>query len=750
MTLNLPKVIGLDVETDLIRPGCLTPELVCVQVAGGEDTLDAANEWLAENTGSILTEPSTISEGHVWARLRVTTKHGLEWEIVTDKAHGLDLAAWAALTADVTTAHNQTFDWAVLCNEFPEMLPLVTALLEQGQLGCTMVREQLTAIGLGRFKYDERTRRKDPTFSLAYVVAAYFGVDISASKSRTDKNGKIIGNVDSWRLRYITLKDTPICDWPLAALTYASSDSIWGRRVYLAQAKPLKLREGVLVHEDGRVQNESEQEAAAWALHLMACHGVYTRRRRVDVFEKEVTVMVRKAVKAGTAAGFCVINSCKVCLGTGQEGEVPRLIRCTVCEGKSHEDCLEQGLYGHFKNGKPKTTAAPKTKTKRARLQALLDYAYHEEAPLTKRPKDASPTWKAQTSTDTDSLKGSGNALLEEYAEGSSAQKLLGTYLPILRRGQDLPITSRPNVLVRSGRTSWRDPNFQNPPAKGGFRACFKPRPGTVFASIDYAALELTTLAQTCLQLFGYSKMAEAINEGKDLHLAFAAEYFLRLPYEAALSIYQDTSHPRFAEVKDRRQRAKVANFGIPGGLGVEALVSYAKGYGLNLTYNDADELIKAWKEQWPVMKEYFKMMSQAARSGIEGRFTVRQLGSGRLRAGCSYTSGANTYFQGLAADGAKAAMWQLYKACYLDTGSPLHGVRMWAFIHDEFMFEGPEETAHLWAPEASRIMVEAMGKYTPDVKQAAEPCLMDTWSKKAETLYDATGKLLVWREEAA
>ena len=139
-------------------------------------------------------------------------------------------------------------------------------------------------------------------------------------------------------------------------------------------------------------------------------------------------------------------------------------------------------------------------------------------------------------------------------------------------------------------------------------------------------------------------------------------------------------------------------------------------------------------------------MIAHASDTSETGRFTVRQLGSDRLRGGCSYTSGANTLFQGLAADGAKAAMWALTKAMYGDPDSPLYGVRCWAFIHDEFLFEGPEENSHLWARAASDIMIREMQKYTPSIPIKAEPALMRRWYKDAEAVY-TEGKLVVWEE---
>lgn len=69
---------------------------------------------------------------------------------------------------------------------------------------------------------------------------------------------------------------------------------------------------------------------------------------------------------------------------------------------------------------------------------------------------------------------------------------------------------------------------------------------------------------------------------------------------------------------------------------------------------------------------------------------------TGRLRSGVSYTEARNTPFQGLAADGAKLALWGLHKA----------GFRIVAFIHDEVLLEVKDEEE---AKEAQRIMDREM-----------------------------------------
>jgi hypothetical protein len=105
------------------------------------------------------------------------------------------------------------------------------------------------------------------------------------------------------------------------------------------------------------------------------------------------------------------------------------------------------------------------------------------------------------------------------------AQKLLSTYIPILEgAAAGRAVTSNPNVLVKSGRTSWSKPNFQNPPRKGSFRECFVARPGTVWSAVDLSTAELRALAQVNIAWFGWSKMADVLRESHGFEPAATPE----------------------------------------------------------------------------------------------------------------------------------------------------------------------------------------------------------------------------------
>ena len=109
---------------------------------------------------------------------------------------------------------------------------------------------------------------------------------------------------------------------------------------------------------------------------------------------------------------------------------------------------------------------------------------------------------------------------------------------------------------------------------------------------------------------------------------------------------------------------------------------------------------------------------------------------TGRLRANASFTARHNTLFQGLAADGAKLALWRLWRA----------GYRIVNFIHDEVLIEvSADENLTLHAQTIRQLMIEAMQEVVPDVLIDVEYAAAARWYKSAEAMYDTDGKLLPW-----
>jgi DNA polymerase-1 len=199
------------------------------------------------------------------------------------------------------------------------------------------------------------------------------------------------------------------------------------------------------------------------------------------------------------------------------------------------------------------------------------------------------------------------------------------------------------------------------------------------------------------------------------------------------------------ARFDDARQTSKVANFGIPGGLGAEKLVLFArKSYDVVLTESQAKDLKKEWLEQWPEMHSFFSHVAGLV-DGDSGEATVQQLFSNRWRGGCHYTACANTFFQGLGADAAKRATYLVSRACYVEQNSPLFGSRIVNQVHDEIILETDDSPkAHDVAVELGRLMVQGANEFLPDVPARCEPLLARCWSKAAKPVYK-DGRLVPW-----
>ena len=488
---------------------------------------------------------------------------------------------------------------------------------------------------------------------------------------------------DVWRLRYGELDGLPIAYWPKNAVQYAKDDALWTWKVHEHQSERFGC-EGVEYAGDWGVTNEAEQTRAAWALHLMSVWGIRTDGEAVDRLEADLRPKVEEM----------------------------------------HRKLLEAGLMRRKKDKLAKNMAALRDRVQQAYV------AKGTVPPLTE---------KGAVSTARQTLSESGDALLMELGAETNAEKLLTTFLPVLQGGTSVPLNCGYDILKESGRTSSFKPNLQQLPRAGGVRECFVPREGNAFVAADYSTLELCCLAQVCLDLFGYSMMADAINAGNDLHLEMAATLMGITYHEAIMRRVAGDE-----KVKDFRQLSKVCNFGFPGGLGSEAFTSFAKAtYGVVLTLDEASSLKEQWLAKWPELRDFFRHVGSLSSFGND--FSVTQHRSGRVRAGASFCAGANSFFQGLAADGAKEALWRVAKECYSQPESDLFGAKPLAFIHDEIIVECPIEKVHEVAERLCEVMVASMKVFTPDVEISVEAAAMDRWYKGASPKWDENERLTLW-----
>jgi len=611
--------VAIDTETELIRPGCLAPKLVCLSWA-----------FVSETTGSIVSGVAKDPED-------------------IERTFGQWINGAANYTNGVRIiGHNTAYDMAVLGSYNPAWLHLMFKAYERGNINDTKIRQQLIDIADGSFWKN----KKRGGYSLKSLAEKHLKIEI-------DKGA------DTWRLRYGELLHVDLDDWPDEAKEYAIKDAEVTYEVFCSQ---------------GTVTNSKEQTANAWALHLMSCWGVTTDKPRVDKFTQEAIDSMAVLREKLSRTGLMRVDGTK-------------------------------------------------------NLKAIRERV----ATFSKRPK---LTDKGNIATDEAAIKATGDKDLLMLVDFSKAQKLDSVWSRYLIQGTDTntPIQASFHCLVESGRTSCSKPNLQNPHRATGLRECFVPRKGYLFAACDYSTLELCTLAQVNSWLFKDCSMAQRLRDGADLHLHFAS-VLLGIPYEEALELLK----ARDPKMKRTRQMAKVANFGYPGGMGAEAFRSYAKGYGLEISEREAKDLRDNWFTAWPEMEPYFNFVnSQIQGRGFNGE--IRQFVTDRVRGDVSFTQACNSYFQGLAADGAKHALFQVSKRCYTDPDSVLYGSRPIMFIHDEIVLETPEDKAPEAADELARVMRDTMQLFTPDVPIKTDVALMSRWYKDAEETRSLSGKLQVWQ----
>jgi hypothetical protein len=615
--------------------------------------------------------------------------------VLLDRADGLDWLTTQLLNPEIIfTGVNLPYDFSVCAAEDPKLLPLIFDAYEKGRVRCMSTRQCLIDIAKGEHKYRHTADGHVKTgYGLDDLVLYHFGFTV-------EKEGETPENPAWWRLNYGSLDGIPVDEWPAPAKIYASDDARWS----------YKLWDKVFKEEAFDIPNEVEQNCAAWALRLSSVWGLRT--------DAEATALFRKSVKKEYDDAYVKLKKIGIVREDGSR---------------------DMKLIG-----------------------VIVEDAY-KSAGL---PVPRTPSGKAKTSEEVLTVVGDDGKPLNEYlallGATSELRTTLSRYVPMLELGTKVPANPGWVPLLETGRVACREPNVMNPPRNavkvergvdadgkkiyetlGDVRSCFRPRPGKCYVGADYDGAELRSWCQVCISLLGYSTMSEAIKNGDDLHLRLAA-VILGITYEEAVQRYNDGDEV----VVETRQFSKKPNFSLPGGVGAPRLQAMFKEEGIIISLEQAKRYKQAWIQTWAEGKPYLDLVSAQTRTG---ECMVHQISSGRIR----YVSGpkvysetANTYFQALTSDGAKAAMWQIQKECYLEElHSPLYGARLVLFLHDEFILECDEDRADAVATRLREVMISEMKKFLPDVPVDATPICTRKWIKGAKPVR-LDGKLVPGRAE--
>lgn len=603
-----------------------------------------------------------------------------------ERSSGLGVV-WGELDDDSTVfvGANIAYDFGCYLAVYPEELPKVWKAYKEGRVFDVLIAGTLDAIAAGRL-HDKGLFARNGSV----IQKGRYSLDSVTSdylgRSDAKKN-------DKWRTSYALLDGTPIEEWPEGARQYPIDDAVNALLVAERQMECCK-----------NLHNLPAQAHAAFCMHLGSIWGL-----RIDV---------SRALE----------------LKNSVDAEISEL----QIMAKTHKLVRPDGTKDM------------------AVIRERVFQAYGGVPPSTET---------GNTSTSRETLEESEDPVLVEFSEISKWEKLR-TYANELTSLGNKPMNVSCNPVLATGRASYSG-LIQLMPRKGGVRECCIARPGHALVSVDYAAIEMSTLAQVQLWTVGESALADAINAGIDPHSLFAAG-MTGVSYETFIADIN----------KGYRQAAKAGNFGFPGMMGAVKFViakkrerespcewifkdkkcgqekrlfptktKHGKELMVNLCtrcVNEAEKLKAAYLRQWPQMRPYWDWVTRH----LDENGAIEQFVSKRIRGGLSAPAAANTLFQGLAADGAKAALVKMTEEMYLDRSSPLFGSRCLIFAHDETITEVPLERLHEAGIRQAEIMVSEMRKFVPDVAVKAEPAAMYRWDKGAETVLKE-GKLQVWERSA-
>ncbi len=258
---------------------------------------------------------------------------------------------------------------------------------------------------------------------------------------------------------------------------------------------------------------------------------------------------------------------------------------------------------------------------------------------------------------------------------GKALSTFIDNIIPMLDKNGRLH-TKLNQTGTTTGRMSSDSPNLQNIPAREGaglaVRKAFVATPGYKMASFDYSQMEMRVLAW----LSGESILIKIFQDGLDVHSAVAARMF---------GVREEDV------TKDMRRKAKVINFGIIYGMGVNALKK-----NLDSSLAEAQEFHDNYFKKFPKIKDYFeKIKNETRKNGYTTTYFGRRRYLPDIKSPLPYVRSTaermalNAPLQGTAtADIIKMAMKKVDDAIAKTKSGQDGEVHLLMQVHDELLYE--------------------------------------------------------------
>ncbi|MEK7179775.1 MAG: DNA polymerase, partial [Patescibacteria group bacterium] len=266
--------------------------------------------------------------------------------------------------------------------------------------------------------------------------------------------------------------------------------------------------------------------------------------------------------------------------------------------------------------------------------------------------------------------------IIADILEYRELKKLLSTYIENLSLllGADNRLHAEfLQTGTTTGRMASQNPNLQNIPLRSergrAIRHAFIASSGFALVALDYSQIELRLAAI----LSGDEKLCEIFRNGRDVHQEVAAQVFHVAP---------DTVDA------EMRRRAKIINFGILYGMGVNALRAQ-----LGSTTAEAHAFYDEYFEQFKTLSEYLERTKGFAR---KHGYTETHLGRRRqfpeMKSSLPYVRAQaermaiNAPIQGTQADSIKLAMVRVDEM--LGKENAHTDAYLLLQVHDELVYE--------------------------------------------------------------
>jgi DNA polymerase I len=288
-----------------------------------------------------------------------------------------------------------------------------------------------------------------------------------------------------------------------------------------------------------------------------------------------------------------------------------------------------------------------------------------------------------------------GHELPQKILDWRQVSKLRSTYtdaLPNYVNPQTHRVhTSYALAATSTGRLSSSEPNLQNIPIRTEegrkIRRAFIAAPGKKLVSADYSQIELRLLSEVA----EVPALRKAFQEGIDIHAMTASEMF-------------------GVPVKDMpgeiRRRAKAINFGIIYGISAFGLAAQ-----LSIPREEAAAYIKKYFERFPGIRAYMDETREFCRDkgyvltlfGRKCHYPDIKSPNPSIRS-FNERAAINARLQGSAADIIRRAMIRIED----ELTKSKFGAQMLLQVHDELIFEVPDNEVAKTLPVIEKIMTDA------------------------------------------